>query len=413
MVRILMISWRSIWRNRRRTLLNMSAVGFGLVLLLLSIGMVESYMNEAQNDLGNTGMGHIEIYAQGYRIKKDVRKTIAEPDALVAKLAARSPEGSRLGWRVVVQGLISTAWGSRGARIYGVDPSMESQLSKFFTDISAGETLQPNDTRGILLGEELAKRLKLKVKSKVRVMAQRADGEIGAELFRVRGIFHALSPTASNNQVFVVAAAAQQLLGIGDVAHQVIAQLPRAPLAEPLAADLRTELGDNLEVMSFGQLMPTLKLFQDYVDRFFFFMIFGIYFLVGLGVLNTMLMSVMERTREFGVMMAVGTRPRRLVGAILGEAFWIATISVFVGLVIGGTLTWATAEYGLIDWRGVIGKEAMDFGGSMISLLVRPQLSMGRAIQVSLIVWVLTLLFGMYPAWRVTRMQPADALRAG
>lgn len=411
MFQVLTIAWRSIWRSRRRTLINMSAVAFGLAFLLLGIGIMESFMNEAQNDLGNTGMGHVEIYAGDYRLRRDVREVIADPDAMVARLEAEAPEGSRCGWRVVVQGLASSAWGSRAVRVHGVDPAVEARLSRFMTSITDGEPLRAGDARGIVIGDGLAEKLRLEAGKKMLVMAQRVDGEVGAELFRVRGIFHSISPAVNDMQAFVVAGAARELLGIGEAAHQVIAQLPQAAASGPVAAAMQTGLGDGYEVLSFSELFPTLEVLQMYMDRIMLIVIFGIYLLVGLGVLNTMLMSVMERTREFGVMMAVGTRRGRLMALVLAEAFWTATIAVVVGLAVGVAASWAIGEYGLLDWRDQIG-DGMDFAGSTISSVMRPELTVVKAIQASIIVWVLTLLVGLYPAWRVSRLLPADALRA-
>ncbi|MBN2359627.1 MAG: ABC transporter permease, partial [Deltaproteobacteria bacterium] len=340
MAQLLRIAWRSIWRSRRRTLINMSAVAFGLTFLLFGIGLLEAITNQASNDLGNTGSGHLEIFARDYRVRRDVRRAIADPDAVVAKLTAAAPPGARVGWRVVVQGLVSGAWGSRGARVYGVDPAVEAKLSNFIATPGAGQPLAADDQRGIVIGAGLARRLKLNVGDKVRVMAQRADGEVGAELFRVRGIFSAISPAVEDGQVYVAAAAAQRLLGQGNVAHQVLAQLPSAEQSAPLAAAIKSELGDGYEVLSFAELFPALQMMQQIMDKAMFIAIFVIYFLVGLGVLNTVLMSVLERTREFGVMLAVGTRRQRLVAQVVAESLWIATIAVAIGLACGGAVCW-------------------------------------------------------------------------
>ncbi len=411
MLSILRISWRSLWRTRRRTLLNAGAVGFGLALLLFYSGILTGMMNDAQNDLGNTGMGHIEIYAKDYRSKKDARHLIADPERVARQLAAGAPPESHVGWRVLVQGLASSAWGSRGVRLLGVNPAQEAQLSHYFTTLREGEVLRADDPRGIVIGEGLAQRLKLKVKSKVRVMTQRVDGEMGAEMFRVRGIFRALSPAVGKSQAFVTADAARRLLGVDAGAHQVLAQLPRASLAGPLEKRVEAELGERYEVLSFAELFPALAQFERIISKVELISILAVYLLVGLGILNTMLMSVMERTREFGVMMAVGTRRWRLTALVLGEAFWIGAIGVALGSVAGVGITWACAEYGLLDWSESIGA-GMDFAGSTMAMVIRPVLEPLPAVRAALVVWLLTLMVGFYPAWRVSRLCPADAVRA-
>jgi ABC-type lipoprotein release transport system permease subunit len=190
---ILRIAWRSIWRNRRRTLISMSAVGIGLVLVITYAGMIAGIIGEATEQLDNIGMGHVEITAAGWRAHRSAAENIETPGALVASLDL--PPRSEVGWRVVAQGLVSSARGSEGVELEGVDWTREALLSAHVRDVRLGALPATGDERGMLIGEKLADRLKVKVGSKVRVMAQRAVGEIGAELYRVRGIFHALSPT--------------------------------------------------------------------------------------------------------------------------------------------------------------------------------------------------------------------------
>jgi ABC-type lipoprotein release transport system permease subunit len=410
MVSLLRISWRNVWRSRRRTLISMSAVGFGLFILLFGLGILEAFFSDAQNEMGPTGRGHVEVNAPDYRIKRDVGKAIAEPDAVVAAILARAPEGSRAGWRVESRCLVSSAWGSRGVTLHGVEPDSERELTDFFSAVQQGAQLEAGDDRGIMVGVSLAKKLKLEVDSKLTLMAQRADGEVGAELFRVRGIFKALSPSASLSRVFITAKAARGMLGLGEVAHEIVVQLPKAALADPMAVQLKAEFGERLQVLSFAELYPGLKAMDEILDTFLFFIVFGIFFLVGLGILNTMLMSVMERTREWGVMMAVGTRPRRLVAMVVGETFWIATLSVVVGFVLGVLVNWSAAEHGWLDFTAA--GEGFDYMGTTINALFRPVLPLGKALQTTAMVWVLTVLFGLYPAWRASKLKPADALRA-
>ena len=248
----------------------------------------------------------------------------------------------------MARGLISSARGSEGVELQGVDWAREAQLSFHVRDLVSGQLPAEGDDAGILIGEKLAGRLKVKVGSRVRVMAQRADGEIGAELCRVRGVFHSLSPTISERRVLVNEAAAQALLGLGDVAHQIVIQLPEAREADQVAPRLRAELGASYEVLSYGDLLPAMRTIERFSEIYIWTAAFFVYGLVGLGVLNTMLMSVLERTREFGVLRAIGTRPGRVVAQVLGESFWIATISGAVGLVVGLALTWYGSEHAIM-----------------------------------------------------------------
>lgn len=405
---ILKVSWRSIWRNRRRTLISMSAVGIGLVLVILYSGLMGGMLGEAREQMDNVGMGHVEITAPGWRQHHDAAEHLAAPESLLARLDL--PAGSEAGWRVLARGLASSARASEGVELQGVDWAREARLSAHVRDVVQGARPDEGDERGILIGEKLAERLRVRVGSRLRIMAQRVDGEIGAELYRVRGIFHSLSPAISQRRVLVGAASARALLGVGDVAHQVVIQLHRAAQADAAAVALRSRLGPGFDVRSYGELLPMLRNIERLGDAVVWLAALFIYGLVGLGILNTMLMSVLERTREFGMLRAIGTRPGRVVAQVLGESFWIATISAAAGLAVGLALTWYGSSHPLM----VIGEgEALEYAGTVLRSNVATRFLPGEALQAAALVYVMALVTALYPAWKVARLPPARALHSG
>ncbi len=406
---VLKLAWRNIWRNRRRTLISMSAVGIGLVLVIVYGGLMSGMLGEAKNQLDNTGMGHVEVSAPGWRARRDVRAMLENPDAVLAKLSL--PEGSEVGHRVLARGLLTSARNSQGVEVHGVDWSEERQLSEYLRDVRQGEVPREEDRRGLLIGDKLAERLKVKVGSKLRLMVQRADGEMGAELFRVRGIYHSLSPNISRGRVLVSRASARELLGLGNASHQLVIQLERAADSESLAARLRAEAGEGLEVRSYGELIPILRTMEQLTDSAVVVAALFVYLLVGLGILNTMLMSVMERTREFGVMQALGTRPGGIIRLVLAESFWIATVSVAVGLTVGLAVTWYGSEAALMDFSKSIG-ESMDMGGAVLRSAFKTRFSPVDGLKAASLVYLMALGVGLYPAWRISRMRPVEALHS-
>lgn len=403
----LSLGWRSIWRNRRRTLISMSAAGVGLILVQFYGGLVGGMMSEAKSQLDNTGMGHVEVYADGWRPKQAPGATLEAPAALLAGLPL--PPGAEAGWRVVSRALASSARGSAGVQVLGVDFEAEQKLSAHLLAWKAGAAPAPDDVHGIALGDALAARLQVTVGGKVRLMAQRADGEMGADLFRVRGIYHSISSALARRDVYVTAAAAQGLLGLGDEGHQLVVQLEQAGQADATAAAVRAKLGAGREVVTYGQLLPMLKLMEALTDKVSLMGALFVYFLVGLGVLNTMLMSVLERTREFGVMLAVGTRPRRMVTQVLAESFWIASLSVALGLAVGLSLTWWGQTHAVYSFTGV--GEAMDVYGTTIRSQFHTRFDLPQSLRAAAFVYLMALVVGLFPASRVARLHPAEALR--
>jgi ABC-type lipoprotein release transport system permease subunit len=305
--------------------------------------------------------------------------------------------------------LISSARGSEGVEVHGVDWTREAKLSAHVHDIVQGAL--PADDRGILIGEKLAERLKVKLGGKVRVTVQRADGELGVELYRVRGIFHSMSPSISRSSVLVSEAAARELLGVDDVAHQIVIQLDRAADADRVAAAIRAQLGPSYDAKSYGELLPQLRTLEELGDVIVWLAAVFIYFLVGLGILNTMLMSVLERTREFGVLRAIGTRPGRVVAQVLGESFWIATVAGAVGLALGLGITWYGSHHSLVDIGGGTG-EGFEYAGAVLRTAVRTKFDPHGAFVAAGLVYVMALVTALYPAWRVARLPPAEALHS-
>jgi ABC-type lipoprotein release transport system permease subunit len=402
----LSLGWRNIWRNKRRTLISMSAIGFGLLLVIFYSGLVGGMLGDAKNQLDNGGMGHVEIFADGFRNKHEVGLSMNDVEELRKNL--QLPVGSEVGSRVLARGLATSARGNEPVQLFGVNFADESLLSAHLREVKSGALPAADDDQGVLIGEQLAERLALKVGSKLRIMVAKNDGEMGADLFRVRGIFHSVAPSIGQRQIYVSQPAARTLLGMETGAHQLVIQLPDPTRADAVAAQIKSSIRPGVEVLTWGELLPVLRRMEALMDNVVFAMAAFVYLLVGLGVLNTMLMSVLERTREFGVLMALGTRPRQVIRVVLSESFWIATISVLLGAVLGSLLTWHFAQEGLQVMKG---SEAIQMEGATISTLVKTRFLWSDVFKATSLVYFMALVVGLYPASRVTKLQPAEALR--
>ncbi|MEW5738687.1 MAG: ABC transporter permease [Myxococcota bacterium] len=404
---LLTLAWRNIWRHRRRTIFSMVAIGVGLVLVLFYSGLIGGLLGDAKSQLDNGGLGHVEVFAKGWRPKKAL--TAAMPDRSTWASKVSLPPGAEVGDRVVAKGLASSARGNEPVELLGVDWKAEVTLSAHLRDVRQGALPEDDDARGILVGEQLAERLKLKPGSKLRVMVQRADGEMGADLFRVRGVFHSISTGIGKRQVLVSKAAARTLLGLGDVSHQVVVQLPDAAMADAVAAQLAAALGGQYDVKTWGELLPVVKRMEALTNNVVLAVALFVYLLVGLGILNTMLMSVLERTREFGVLMSVGTRPGRVVALVVAESFWVATLSVVLGAAVGGLLTWYFSVNPLTLWQR--SGESFELEGVNLSTSIRAHFELANVLKASSFVYAMALVVGVYPAMRIARLLPAEALR--
>jgi ABC-type lipoprotein release transport system permease subunit len=405
---LLLIAWRNLWRNRRRTLINLSAIGLGLALVVIYGGLIAGVMGDAKNQLDSSGMGHVELSARGWRAHRGVREVLENPAALRAKLDL--PATADVSARLIVRGLLSSAHGNEAVELQGVDFADEARVADYVRVVKTGAAPAADDLTGVLVGDALAQRLGLSVGSKVRVMAQRSDGEMGAQMFRVRGIFHAITTGISRHRVLLPTAAVTALSGVTG-AHQVVIQLALAADADATAARLRQVVGPDVDVATYTQLFPMYATMEKLMDSVIVFMAAFIYLLVGLGILNTMLMSVLERTREFGVMQALGTRPSGVLQLVLAESFWIATLAVALGLTLGLGVTWYGSTHVLFDFSKTMG-DGIDYGGATLKSAFSTQFSLPSALRAAAAVYVMSLLVGLFPAWRVSRMRPVAAIHA-
>ncbi|MFT3836757.1 MAG: ABC transporter permease [Myxococcaceae bacterium] len=404
----LKLGWRNIWRNKRRTLISMSAVGLGLTLVVFYGGLISGMMSDAKNQLDSTGMGHVEITAPQWRERRTSSALIEDPKAVIGSL--QLPPGAEVGARMVLRGLLSSAHGNEAIEVHGVNFDDEKKLASYVNDVREGALPASDDLKGILIGDALAQRLHVPVGGKVRMMVQRTDGEMGAQLFRVRGIYHSISQGLSRHRVLVPIAAAEEILGAKG-AHQIVIQLERPADGDALAAKWQQQLGGKVEVLTYAQIVPIFKTLETYIDSIISVISIFVYLLVGLGILNTMLMSVLERTREFGVMQALGTRPWGVISVVLAESFWIASISVVLGLTLGLSLTWYGQSHVMFDMSKAVG-ESFAMGGMTVKSAFKTRFSLADGVAAARYVYVMAILVGLYPAWRISRMRPVDALHA-
>jgi ABC-type lipoprotein release transport system permease subunit len=405
---VLRIGWRNIWRNRRRTIVNLSAIGLGLAMVIVYGGLMGGVLGEAKNQLDTSGLGHVELSQEGWRTHRAVKQVLPDPAGMRARLDL--PPSAEVSSRIVVRALLSSSHGNEAVELHGVDFVDEAKVADYARTLRSGAVPAADDLKGLVVGEELAKKLGLSVGGKVRVMAQRADGELGADLFRVRGVFHAMTPALSRHRALIARAAASSLVGVTG-AHQVVIQLDRAADADSVAARLRAVFGPQVAVETYTQLFPIYSLMEKLMDSAILVASIFVYLLVGLGILNTMLMSVLERTREFGVMQALGTRPSGVLTLVLAESFWVASLAVVLGLSLGLGLTWYGSHHVLLDYSQMMG-EGMDLGGAVIKGALVTEFAPDQGLRAALAVYVMALFVGLVPAWRVSRMRPVDALHA-
>jgi putative ABC transport system permease protein len=418
------ISWRNLWRNPRGTLLTALALGLGLALLLISLGLLDGGHEQTIADGVRFGPGHVVVQAKGYQDSSSDELLL--PAQAVSDVQGFLKTGNikrkvrGVSPRLLATGLLSTSASSAGVRIVGVIPEDERAVSLVPQRMVEGTYLTSNDKlSGVVIGDELARKLELKIGSKAVLMTQTltqagvktgAGDEMNSTLLRVTGIFRTGLQAIDANMIYLPLSSAQALLGVTDDRVTQVALLLVQEGDSPLVARaLRKQLeGSPVEVLTWRESLPMLAQILGLDHAFNYIMNGVILAMVGLGILNTILMRVLERRYEFGVSKALGLRPRQLAIMVVGESLALTAISLALGLALGLSVQHYFATAGL-DLRWV-------FKTGLPPALVFDPILYSR-LSVQRIVWSVSIVFAMatiisfYPAFKAAQTDLPDALK--
>jgi len=406
------IAWRNLWRRKRRTLITGISIGFGVMLAVTFTGTGDYGYTNMINTSAIMGLGHVTIEPHGYNQTPSLHKRLRKTGQIRERVLAM-PGVSDAIVRIMGQAMFASASKTIGGVFMGIDPAQESpEQNLLIRSLVQGELFSGKDSRGVVVGSKLAEKLNLGIGKKLVYTTTDVSGEIVSEIARVTGIFKTGVNEVDGGMV---------LLSINSVRATLHYDAQDATLLAVIINDQRnaermrdkislTEGDPQIEVLSWQQTQAdlagviTLDRSGNYISQF----LIGL--LIAAGILNTLLMSVLERTREFGVMMAVGMSPRTLFLLVVVESLWLAIIGIVIGIII--TVPWyAYLYYVGLDFSGAIGED-YSAGGILVDPLIRIRLYKESIIAILTGVFSLTLLAGLYPAWRAGRIPPVESLKA-
>ena len=403
-------AWRSIWRHRRRTLITVSSIALGLAFALFFLALGEGVYSKSIDEVARIQSGHITLEHPNYRDAPAVDLWVE--NATEVRRGLEGLRNVRLTKAIVLgQGVARSGRGSVGVTVMGMEPSVEEKVSPLASHVIAGRYLDDEDSSLALIGSKLAKRLKLREGKKLVLSTSNAEGDLTEELCRVRGIFEVGSDEVDGYLLLVPLPFARRLYGMPEDSATQIGVLLDKPRAKKRAmAAIRSAVGDSpIAVRPWEEVMPELASYIR-VDRgsnlvFQFLLIFLILFTI----FNTILMSVLERQREFAVLLALGTPPRKLQHQVLVESTFIAMIGCTVGLLLGGLAGYWTGVRG-IDLRSLI-EGGMSVSGYAISLVLHPEVTLWMVVGLGGLVFCATLLLTLIPIRRIQRIPIVETLR--
>ena len=419
------ISWRNLWRNPRGTALTALALGLGLALLLISLGLLDGGHEQTIADGVRFGPGHVVIEANGYQASSSDELLL--PAEVVSKMEQffQTPKMKNIvqgvSPRLLGTGLLSSSANSSGVRITGVIAQNERAVSLIPQRMVEGTYLtESSPASSVVIGADLAHKLEVKIGSRVVLMTQSllpsseakdsSGNSMQSTLLRVSGIFRTGLEAVDANIINLPLPAAQALLGVKDGQVTQVALLLRQEGESPMVAKaLRQQLtGEPVEVLTWRESIPMLAQILGLDHAFNYIMNGVVLAMVGLGILNTILMRVLERRYEFGVCKAVGLMPRQLAVMVVGESLALTAISLTLGLVLGLSVEHYFATAGLdLRWIFKAGlPPALVFDPILYSRLSSNRIGWSVGI-----VFAMATVISFYPALKAARTELPDSLK--
>ncbi len=406
----LRIAWRNLWRNPRRSILTMTAIAFASTLLIFMLSWQFGSYETMINASVKIQTGHLQVQAPEYNEDKDMRRVVEKPEE-IGKRISTLPGVAALAFRANGFVLASSRDRTYGAFVVGIEPEREAALSTLKGIIRQGSYLAGEDDGQALLGELLAANLQVGPGDELTVIGQGRDGSVAATVLVVKGLYRSGQDEFDRSAIHIPLSTFQEVFSMRGSVHEVVIlanALSRVPEVKKKAREVLRETGrDNLVVLDWRELLPGLvqAIQMDLVSGFIFYVILVV--VVAFSILNTFLMAILERTREFGVLLAIGMKPKRLVRLVLAESAVLTFFGIAAGILFGVLLTGYFQEHGIF----IPGSTEIlrQFG---LPERIYPRLS-GLSVTLGpVLVFLITLLTALYPAGRVKRLRAVDAMAA-
>lgn len=401
---LIIIAWRNLWRHRTRSLAIISSVALGVWAGAFIVSLYYGMGNERVRIAIEQEVSHIQVHHPKFRDDHDVVFNFSL-DSL--EFALRNTPGVKAySLRTNVQGMLANAAGSNGVQINGVDPDAEDATRGLKNFVKNGEYFEEGKKNQVLVGKKLADKMKLLPGNKIVLTFQDKEQNITAGAFRIAGIYESANAPLDERNVYVRRSDLDDLLGtLGRGTEAAVLLTGESELPAAMAA-LKQQL-PGLEVEDWRAVSPETALVMSSLDVTSFIIIAIILIALAFGIINTMLMAVLERTREIGMLMAVGMSKMRLFGMVVLET----VLLTLVGCPIGFGVAWAVnawlSKTG-IDLSSIAGNLMKDFGYGAV---IYPDLPGDKVWQILQIVFVTALLASVFPAWKALKMRPAEAIR--
>ena len=402
---ILIMAWRNIWRNKMRSIVIILSIAVGLFAGIAVLALYKGMMKSRIRTVIDAEVNHLQIHDTSFKKDYESRFVINNGDRLLKRITD-IPEIKLAVPRGITNGMLSTATGSAGVQINGVVPALEYQASQLNRKVKEGKLFDSTRRNEIMVGKKLALKFKLRPGSKLVLTFTDTSGNIVSGAFRVAAIYQSNNAPLDERNVYVALSDLNTLLGSGHAYQEIAILLKNDDDVKAVQQQLRYSF-PSYQIESWRELSPETDLLARTTDQYSYIIIIIIMLALAFGIVNTMLMAILERTREIGMMMALGTNRLKIFLLILSETVFLTLAGTPIGIGIGWLATTYFTKHGL-DLSGM-GKEMMSSFG--FGTMVYPEFPADKLGGVLMIVIATAIISCLFPAIKALKLQPVDALR--
>lgn len=402
------LAWRNLWRNKLRTAIILGAMVFGLVGVTAMMGFMTGFVDSMLSNAIRWQTSHLQIHNTQYIRNPDISEQVSEGERLAQQLRTL-PDVDTVSARFIAVGMVASARSNRGVRINGIDIEDEARITPLSTKLSEGEWLSREGRNPILVSQKLSERLTLRVGSKVVVTFTDAGGQVVGAAYRVRGIFSTPSTQFDEGNVLVRKSDLQKTAAMEGV-HEIAILLKDSQALEKIKTDIiqmveEESAGSRISVRDWQQIQPMLATMMNTMDVSNRIILIIFVIAMMFGIINIMLMSVFERTQEFGVLMAVGMQKHKVFSLIMLETTMLGATGALLGLVASAALMAILHHYGIS-----LASMSDGLGAYGIDTVLYPRVSYQEYQITFVTVFVASVLAAIYPARQILKQRPVDAM---
>jgi len=396
------LAWRNLWRNPRRTVITLIVVSIGLWSVLFFNSFLNAWTQSSKDATLRLLIGAGQIHAKGYLDDPNIDALMPPPDGAL-QAALSTPDIAAWTTRLVLPGVVQSEYKTLPVSLVGVDPKAEMKVSTIPGKVVNGRYLNGPRDEGVVLGLHMAERLKTGLGRRVILMSQSADGSLAEQSFDVVGLFDADQQT-EDFYAFTGRVAMQSYLGVGERIAEIV-------FSQPIKADLGGAVqrlsvaAPDLDVRSWKKLSAFLAASDSFMNGFIYVWLVVVFVLMAIGVINTQLMAVFERTHEFGLLLALGMQPRLVLLMVALESALLIGLGCLIGVALAALTIWSVS--GGIDLTAFAKGLEMFQGGQVLFA----KFDAGAFIKFSLMIWALGVVVALWPARRAARANPVEAMR--